>query len=374
MISKKDITTKALEIGFDDIGFTGAEPFQEHLEILDSRSDDYDWAEKAGLKLKEGTDPKKIMPAAKSIIVLIDSYFKKSFPRSLEANFGRCYLDDDRVTKDGLAVRIKQFRNFLRENGVDTKVPFNLPHRAAAARAGLGNFGKNCLFYSSRAVRKSSWIIPVTVISDMEFEPDEPAAGIGCPDWCSNACISACPTRALNGPCKMNPRKCISYLSYYGSGLTPIEYREAMGLYIYGCDRCQNVCPRNSAWLAIDLPENEKVAAMTTDFGLRNLLHMDPDFFAARIWPRMFYIPPSDIWRWKMNAARVMGNSLDPGFIDDLCRAIEGDYDIRVKCMSAWSLGRIGGQKSKKMLAKLFAGSDDILGKEAALALEKNGS
>ncbi|MCU0847393.1 MAG: epoxyqueuosine reductase [Spirochaetes bacterium] len=373
MISKNDIINKALEIGFDDIGFTGAEPFEWHLEILDSRSDDYDWAEKAGLKLRDGTDPKKIMPSAKSIIVLIDSYFKKSFPRSLEANFGRCYLDDDRVTKDGLAVKIKQLRNFLRENGVDTRVQFNLPHRAAAARAGLGNFGKNCLFYSARAAKKSSWIIPVTIIADREFESDEPTAGLGCPDWCRNACISACPTRALRGSCIMDPRKCISYMSYFGSGLTPIEYREAMGLYIYGCDRCQNVCPRNSAWLALDLPENEKVSAMADDFGLRNLLHMDADFFTARIWPRMFYIPPSDIWRWKMNAARVMGNSLEPAFIDDLYKAVEGDYDIRVKCMSAWSLGRIGGQRAKKILEILSNGGDDMLKKEAALALEKTG-
>ncbi|MEJ2458803.1 MAG: thiamine pyrophosphate-dependent enzyme, partial [Novosphingobium sp.] len=36
-------------------------------------------------------------------------------------------------------------------------------------------------------------------------------------------------------------------LTYFGDGLTPRDLREPMGLYIYGCDRCQNVCPRNAA-------------------------------------------------------------------------------------------------------------------------------
>ena len=73
-------------------------------------------------------------------------YFREAYPRHMEGHFGRCYLDDDRVTKDGLSQRIKAFRSFLRDNGIDSKVPFNLPHRVAAARAGMGTFGKNCLY------------------------------------------------------------------------------------------------------------------------------------------------------------------------------------------------------------------------------------
>ena len=39
-----------------------------------------------------------------------------------------------------------------------------------------------------------------------------------------------------------------------------MELREPMGLWVYGCDRCQNVCPRNAPWLARELPVNQKVA------------------------------------------------------------------------------------------------------------------
>jgi epoxyqueuosine reductase len=350
MLTKNDIIEKAFELGFVDAGFTTADPFEKHRELLVESAEEYAWAEKVGLALLDGSDPRKVHPEAKSIIVLVESYFRGAFPPAIERNFGRCYLDDDRVTKDGLALRIKAFRSFLRENGIDSKVPFNLPHRAAAVRAGLGGTGKNCLFYSRTAARKSSWVLPFTVTVDREFAPDTPSAGPDCPDWCRNACISACPTRALKGNCRVDPRKCISFLSYFGRGITPLELREPMGMYVYGCDRCQEVCPRNAPWLAQELPVNAKVAAKAEYFDLPKLLHMDKDYFTAHIWPHMFYMSPDDIWRWKMNVARVMGNSTDDKYTGDLARAFRENDDPRMKGMAAWALGKIGGQEAKSLL------------------------
>ncbi|HDP79498.1 MAG TPA: epoxyqueuosine reductase, partial [Spirochaetes bacterium] len=248
VLHKSDIVDYAVRLGFEDIGFTTAEPFVSHREILEERREDYDWAESLGLALMNGTDPRTVLPGARSIIVVLEGYFRESFDPAVERHFGRCYLDDDRVTKDGLAVRIKALRSFLRKDGIESKVPFNLPHRMAAARAGLGTFGKNCLFYANRSVRGGSWVLPVALVVDREFEPDAPTVRMGCPDWCRNACVAACPTGALKGNGKIDPKRCISYLSYYGEGITPRELREAMGMYVYGCDRCQDVCPRNAPW------------------------------------------------------------------------------------------------------------------------------
>jgi epoxyqueuosine reductase len=113
----------------------------------------------------------------------MEVYFREAYPRPLEGHFGRCYLDDDRITKDGLAQRIKAFRSVLRDHGIDAKVPFNLPHRVAAARAGMGTFGKNGLFYASRVARCSSWVLPIAVVVDQAFAPDAPTVKMGCPDW-----------------------------------------------------------------------------------------------------------------------------------------------------------------------------------------------
>jgi len=357
MTTRQDVIKAAADAGFADVGFTTAEPFSDHARQLAEMQAEYAWAESVGLKLTAGIDPKTVLPEARSIIVLLEVYFERAFPPAMEAHFGRCYLDDDRVTKDGLALRIKQFRSFLRENGIDSKVPFNLPHRAAAARAGMGGFGKNCLFYSNKVVRGGSWTLPIAVVVDREFEPGTPSTGIDCPDWCRNACIAACPTRALKGNGRIDPRRCISYLSYFGEGITPLELREPMGLYVYGCDRCQNVCPRNQPWLAKALPMNEKVAAKAPDFDLRRLLQMDRSYFNTRIWPHMFYMSDNDIWRWKMNVARVMGNSRDPEYIPDLVQAFADNSDERVTGMIAWALGRIGRSEALAALKQLPVGS-----------------
>ena len=371
MITRSDIIEEAHRLGFVDVGFTSSEPFTSHRDYLQNHQDEFGWAEEMGLALMSGTDPKSVLSSAKSVIVLLDAYFREAFPASLEAHFGRVYLDDDRITKDGLALRIKAFREFLRKDGMDSKVPFNLPHRVAAARAGMGTFGKNCLFYSTRTCRQSSWVIPITLVADRDFTPDEPTVRMGCPDWCRNSCIAACPTKALKGNGAINPKKCVSYLTYFGNEITPRALREPMGMYVYGCDHCQNVCPRNRPWLSQELPMNRRVAAKIKDFDITTLLHMDGAFFESRIWPYMFYMSPDSLWKWKMNVARVMGNSLDDRYVNDLIRAYNETGDERVKGMIAWALGRIGGKKAKDSLESFFTMTKGTINEEIEAALEQ---
>ena len=370
MLSRSDVINKALELGFADIGFTTAEPFDTQKALLLERQEEYGWVGRMGLDLIAGTDPKNIVANAASIIVLIESYFREAFPARMERHFGRCYLDDDRVTKDGLAVRIKAFRSFLSQDGILSKVPFHLPHRVAAARAGLGTFGKNTLFYS-RKLAMGSWVLPVALVVDRGFAPDTPGYEVACPDWCRNACISACPTGALKGPRRIDPLRCISYLSYFGDGLSLRDLREPMGMWVYGCDRCQNVCPRNAPWLGLERPMNKKVEAMLDDFDLRKLLHMDSGYFTSKVYPHMFYQGPEDLWRWKMNVARAMGNSLDPGYVRDLVRAYGQNEDVRVLAMIAWALGRIGGKDACKALETFLMQGRGELKEEIALALRR---
>ncbi|MBU4317352.1 MAG: HEAT repeat domain-containing protein [Proteobacteria bacterium] len=369
MISKKEIQEKAAGLGFSDIGFTSADPFDSQREILESRMQNYQHMQ-SRLDLLKGTDPVNEFPQARAIIVLLESYFTESFPRVMESHFGRCYQDDDRVTRDKLYPRIKAFREFLKNHGIQSKVPGNIPQRLSAARAGVANFGKNNFLYANRCNAGSSWVLPIPILVDIPFEPDEPSVFVGCPDWCRNTCIASCPTRALSAPGKINPGLCISYLTYYATEITPMDLREPMGTWVFGCDRCQDVCPRNAAWKTRALPINQRVASKADDFELTRLLHMDKAYFEAKIKPHMFYIGSENLWLWKMNTARAMGNALNPEHIPHLIRAFGENEDARVKGMIAWALGRIGGKMAIQALTGFLNQEEDPVKSEIEHALK----
>ena len=370
MLSKSEIIEKAYALGFDEIGFTTAEPFESQKDVLLERKEEYAHLT-ADLDLIGGTNPKNILPGAKSIIVLAAMYFKESFDPTMEAHFGRLYIDEDRIIKEELVRRTKDFVRLLQEDGIKAKASYALPHRACAGRAGIGSVGKNCLMYSTKAGYENSWLIPATILVDREYDPDEPKNEkvFDCPDWCRNACIIACPTGALKGPRKLDPRRCISNMTYFAKEITPLEMREPMGLWVYGCDRCQNVCPRNDAWKARERPVNKRVAAKAPDLTLPSLLHMDMEYFNTKVRPHMFYISAENLWLWKMNVARAMGNTRDGKYIPDLIRAFNENGDERVKGITAWSLGRLGGSKARAALEDFLKGSEGPVRREIEQAL-----
>lgn len=371
MLSKNEIIDKAQKLGFADIGFTSADPFESQKEILESRKEDYVDAFGPGFDLIKGTDPRTLYPGAKSIIVLLGVYFDEAFPTEMETRFGRYYLMDDRVTQKALYRNVRAFRDYLEENGVNSELSPVLSDRISAARAGLGTFGKNSLLYANHVARQSSWITPIAMMVDREYKPDDSTFSVGCPDWCKNACIVSCPTGALKGPRHINPAKCISYLTYSDQGITDRKLRDIMGMRIYGCDHCQSVCPRNAPWMALTKPVTEKTAAMEKDFKLTALLHMDKTYFETRIWPNMFYVGYQDVWRWKMNVARAMGNSHDRKYIPELIRAFEEIENERPRGMIAWALGRLGGRKARAALEAFKDVSEGIVRDEILLALEQ---
>jgi epoxyqueuosine reductase len=372
MLKKIDVIQKARAFGFDEIGFTTAEPFQSHREVLLDRKEAYSHYIRKDFSLIKGVDPQNLLPGARSIIVLVHWFLKESFDPFMETHFGKFYIDEDRIFKKEMIGRVIDFVEYLRKNGIKALYSRELPHRASAGRAGIGRVGKNCLMYSRRDGYESSRIILSAIMVDQEFEPDDPQdeKEFGCPEFCRNTCIAACPTGALNGPRHLDPRRCISYMTFHYMKITPLEMRIPMGLWVYGCDRCQNVCPRNDPWGAKDKPVNQRVAAKKSDFHLPTLLHMDEAFFKAKIWPHMFYIDAENLWLWKMNVARVMGNTCDQKYLPDLIRAYNENTDERLRGMIAWSLGRVGGKEAGAALEGFLKGSEGLVRKEIEQALE----
>ena len=65
-----------------------------------------------------------------------------------------------------------------------------------------------------------------------------------------------------------------------------------------------------------------------------------------------------------MNVARVMGNSRDEKYMADLIRAFEENSDERVRAMTVWAIGIIGGPDALTALKGLIDESGDLVKEE----------
>ena len=368
---KEQLGEMALYLGFEDVGFTSIEPLDLYINEIESRPKEmYDWVQTDQFNVKRGATITEKHPWGRSLMVLIRNYHRKTFPRELVGKIGRCYQVDERREPGAEQQRLKEYSQFLKGNGIRFWFEGELPARMSAARAGVVTYGKNCFVYAKNSMRGASWLESLPLIIDAEIEPDKPSIELGCPSWCKNACIAACPTGALYAPKKMNPLRCIAYNSYYGDGITQKELREPMGTWIYGCDRCQDVCPRNQPWLNQDLPENPPLSDRAQDFALTTLLGMSDDHYVSKVWPLTFYVSRKKVSKWQMNAARALGNLGDRRYVRPLIGALkEGQHDI-VRGMSAWALGRLGGRRAKKALETRRAGEEGLVKNEIEQALE----
>jgi len=369
MTLKSRIKEKALQLGFVDAGFTGAEPLDYYIKEIESRPEMYQWTMNENFNPLRGATPTDRYPWAKSILVILTTYYDKAFPRRMTGTVGRCYQVDERQEPGEGNRRIRDFFDFLKKEGLQFRTDGEIPARMSAARAGVATYGKNCFMYAKRGVLGSSWVTSMPIVLDAEIEPDEASIELGCPDWCKNACLAACPTGAIFAPKKMNPLKCIAYNSYYAPGITPMELREPMGTWVYGCDRCQEVCPRNQPWMNQDLPVNQPLVDRADDFRLDKLLTMDQDHYENKVWPLLFYISRKNLKKWQMNAARAMANRGNPDDIPLLTASLTGNPHENVRGMSAWALGKFGGSKARSALESQLKKEEGMVKEEIESAL-----
>lgn len=118
-----------------------------------------------------------------------------------------------------------------------------LAERHYHEQGGVGFTGRHTLTITGQY---GSWVVLGEVLTTMEVPPSGPPGNHhgACPQSCVR-CIDICPTGALEGPFRMDARRCISYLTIEHHGAIPEELRAPMGDWIFGCDLCQEVCPLN---------------------------------------------------------------------------------------------------------------------------------
>jgi epoxyqueuosine reductase len=292
-------------------------------------------------------DPQKILPGAKSVIVLALNYFQgNSNPEwrltaaetaaATEAGVGgriaRYAWGDD--YHDLTVAKLEKIDIFLREFGGQQKCYVDtgpILERDHAAQAGIGWHGKSTMLIDEKL---GTWFFLAEVLTTLELPADEPAR-----DRCGTCvrCITACPTGAITAPHKLDARRCISYLTIELKSSIPLELRPLIGDRIFGCDDCLDACP----WNRFARVSHESAFAArrsTTTFSLRDYLALNETEFRS-----LFRNSP--IKRIKRrgflrNVCVALGNV---GTSEDLpaLREASLDSDRLIAEHAAWAVGQI---------------------------------
>ena len=338
---RSELERKAHELGFSAFGIAPADAAPETAARLkqwlaSGAHGDMIWMEETA---DRRATPAGLWPEVRSVISLGMSYAPAADPLALAdaPGHGRISVYAQGADyHDTIKKALKALARWMVEQStcelkvfVDTAPVMEKP---LAAAAGLGWQGKHTNLVSRR---DGSWLFLGAIYTTLELEPDR-SHRVHCGS-CS-ACLDACPTKAFPAPFRLDARRCISYLTIENKGPIPIEFREAMGNRIYGCDDCLAVCPWNRFADAARankafLPRAELVAPELSD-----LLALDDAEFR-----RVFSGSPiKRIGRNRMvrNAAIAAGNSGRPELIPVLQRLI-ADPDPVVAEAAGWALERL---------------------------------
>jgi epoxyqueuosine reductase len=271
--------------------------------------------------------PEHVMPNVRSVVMLAINYNTETGPVGLNevqtsttsARVAR-YAQGSADYHDLLREKLKQLADTVhdlqpgcRTRGVVDTAP--LMERDFARLAGLGWFGKNTMLINKRA---GSWLLLAALLTDLELDNDIAHSTSHC-GTCTR-CLDVCPTDAFVEPYVLDARRCISYLTIELKNQIPIELRDGVGDWLFGCDLCQDVCPWNRKAPVTSEPSFQPQGDLHPAEAVQ-ILKMSEAEFKARFQHSPLGRPGWDGLR--RNAAIVLGNSGDSAVIPELIGCLE---------------------------------------------------
>ena len=337
---KRAVDERARALGFDVVGFTGADlPRSIQAEyrryVAEGRQGDMGWLARDPERRQS---PRALWPGAKSVIVLGMNYGPEDDPLAILEQRDRGAISvyaQNRDYHELIKGRLKQLAGWLHACfGAEVKVFVDtapLLEKPLAHKAGVGWQGKHSNLVSRDF---GSWLFLGEILTDLEIEPDPPET-----DHCGScrACLDVCPTDAFIAPYQLDARRCISYLTIEHGGHIPRELRAPIGNRIYGCDDCLAVCP----WNKFARAGREAKLKARDDLRSPRLAELarldDPSF------RRLFSGSPikrTGRDRFVRNVLIAIGNSGDP-MLAEVARERLADASPLVRAMAVWALSRL---------------------------------
>jgi epoxyqueuosine reductase len=263
------IKQKAWEQGFHLCGVAPSKILIEHMPVLKN------WCS-SGLSgdmnylcrdIEKRINPAFIVPEAKSVIVTGLNYFSfkqqeaEKVPLISRYAYGADYHDVIKEKLDNILNYIQILNPETEGKSFVDSAP--ILEKAWAYQAGLGRPGRHSVLINKKL---GSFFFIGIIILNTGLEYDEPVNE----DFCKNCrlCIDSCPTRAINEDRTIDARKCISYHTIESKKPIPEEMAGRFGGRVFGCDKCQEVCPWNHNAKPHNVAEfelSEELAKMSSD-------------------------------------------------------------------------------------------------------------
>jgi epoxyqueuosine reductase len=318
------------ELGLDVVGAARAEPYLETESAIQERKERGLFADMRFTMAQPEVSchPETLVPGARTVISAAYCYYAPEPP--LAPGEGRIA----RYTwHDGYALLRERLDALGRRLGGEYRVLVDANQhvdREAAARAGVGFYGKNTMLITRS---HGSWVVLGTLVTTAEVEATPPLE-LDCGSC--TLCIEACPTGALDEPGVVDSTKCLSYWTQAPAPI-PAEYRTELGPQVYGCDICQDVCPWNRGVEKRRTGHHAPVGS-TPHVRLADWLRADASTLVDE-YDRL-YVPKNDARYLRRNALVALGNHGRP---EDrqLAEAFLDDEDELLREQAAWTVRRI---------------------------------
>ena len=329
----------ARELGFDAVAIGPATPIEHGAELARWLDAGYAGTMRYLDRTRtERADPGRLVPGARSVVVVALSYNpgpERDAEEAVRGWGGVARYARGADYHDVMRPRLEALAQFIDDAGgagtrsraaVDTSA---VAERDLAARAGLGWIGKNTNLLTERL---GSYIFLGAVITTAAMPFDD-----GAPDRCGTcrACLDACPTAAFVDPYVLDARRCISYLTIEHRGDVDEALGPPSGSWLFGCDLCQEVCPWNRK---AALRSDEAFAARGDAPTPVAVLGLDADAFRARF--RGTAITRARRAGLARNATIAVANGGDRSAIPTLEAALD-DPDAVVRRAAARALARL---------------------------------